>query len=82
MIERNLKKGILEGLYRTDINIKIISKMRLETMEMGFNPMIFSPEDYNIREVQMQLLNHFLHGITTLKGHKLINKYKEITDEE
>ncbi len=82
MIERNLKKGILEGLYRTDINIKIISKMRLENMEMGFNPMIFSPEDYNIREVQMQLLNHFLHGITTLKGHKLINKYKEITDEE
>ena len=82
MIERNLKQGISEGLYRADINIKIISRLRLETIELAFNPNIFPPELFNIREVQLQLLDHFLHGITTLKGHRLINKYRELTDED
>jgi AcrR family transcriptional regulator len=82
IIERNLKQGISEGLYRSDINIKVISKLRLETIEIAFNPLIFPPETYSVRDVQLQLLDHFLHGITTLKGHRLINKYKQLTDEE
>jgi hypothetical protein len=28
------------------------------------------------------MVEHFLYGICTLKGHKLINKLKEICEEE
>jgi hypothetical protein len=49
---------------------------------MGFNPAIFPQNKFNMTEVQFVLLDHFLHGITTLKGHKLINKYKQVTEEE
>ncbi|MFN3404966.1 MAG: TetR/AcrR family transcriptional regulator [Cytophagaceae bacterium] len=78
----NLKRGIEKGLYRKELNVEIISKLRMESVELGFNPTIFSPLKFTVQEIQVQFLDHFLHGICTLKGHKLINKYKQITEEE
>ena len=81
-IEDNLKRGIKQHLYRKDLNIKILARLRLAELEIGFDPAAFPPDQFNVREVQLELLDHYLHGITTLKGHKLINKYKHITEEE
>ena len=81
-VEENLQSGMKDELYRNDLNAKIMAKFRMEEVAMAFNPLIFPPDKYNIKEVQMILLDHFVHGITTLKGHKLINKYKEIKEED
>ncbi len=82
MVEDSVKRGIKQGLVRSDINTKIIARLRMEEVEMGFNPQAFPPDKYKIVDVQLALLDHFLHGICTLKGHKLINKYKELSEEE
>ena len=82
MVENNLRRGIKEGLYRPDINIKVLAKLRIEQVELAMNPAVFPPAKFNIGDVQVTLLDHFLHGITTLKGHKLINKYKQIKEED
>ncbi|MDQ3050522.1 MAG: TetR/AcrR family transcriptional regulator [Bacteroidota bacterium] len=81
-IESNLQKGVEQGLYRKDMNIPIIARLRIEEVEMGFNPLVFPPDKFNFAKVQIQLFSHFMHGITTIKGHKLINKYKQITEED
>lgn len=77
----NLKWGISMGYYRAQVNIDILSRLRMEQVEWGFNPRIFKEGKY-FSDVQVQLLDHFLYGICTLKGHKLINKYKHIQEEE
>ena len=82
MVEDSVKRGIKEGFVRPDINGKILARLRMEEIEMGFDPQTFPPDKFKIMEVQLALLEHFLHGISTLKGHKLINKYKEIIEEE
>lgn len=82
IVEENLKRGIREGYYRKDINIKILARLRVEEVEMGFNTQLFSHSKFSLGEIQLTLLDHFMHGITTLKGHKLINKYKQIAEEE
>ena len=82
MVVENLQKGIEQGLYRKDMDIKIIAKLRVEQVEMAFNPTIFPTDKFKPVQVQMQLLDHFMHGISTLKGHKLINKYKHLIEEE
>lgn len=82
LVEENLKRGIKEGLYRSDFNPRIIAKVRIEQIEMGINPAVFPPDKFNISEVQVCLMDHFLHGIATLKGHKLINKYKQLNEDE
>lgn len=82
MVEDNLRRGIKEELYRPDINIKVLAKLRIEEVELAMNPDAFPPGKFNLQDVQLALLDHFIHGITTLKGHKLINKYKKIKEEE
>jgi AcrR family transcriptional regulator len=82
MVEGSIERGIKEGLVRTDINAKVIARLRIEEVEMGLNPEIFPPDKFKMLDVQLAMIDHFLHGICTLKGHKLINKYKEVTEEE
>jgi TetR/AcrR family transcriptional regulator, cholesterol catabolism regulator len=82
MVESSIERGMKEGLVRPDINAKILSRWRIEQVEMGFNSEIFPPDKFKIAEVQLAMIDHFLYGICTLKGHKLINKYKQVIEEE
>lgn len=81
-IMSNLERGKELGLYRKTVNSKILGIMRLEEVECAMDPSIFPPEKFTIHEVQVQMLEHFLHGICTLRGHRLVNKYLQINEEE
>ncbi|MGZ3899747.1 MAG: TetR/AcrR family transcriptional regulator [Bacteroidia bacterium] len=80
-LENSLRKGLEQGLVRKDLDIKIISRMRLENIDMSFSHEVFPPDKFNLTDVHIEMTEHFLYGICTLKGHKLINKYKNITEE-
>jgi AcrR family transcriptional regulator len=82
MVEESINKGIKQGVVRGDINSKIFARLRIKEVEMGFDPTTFPPEKFKIVDVQLALMDHFLHGICTLKGHKMINKHKAIIEEE
>ncbi len=75
-LEELLKKGIKQGLIREDIDVKIMAKMRVNQVEMGFNSTIFPQPQFNTWKVQYQLMEHFNYGICTLKGHELLDQYK------
>jgi AcrR family transcriptional regulator len=75
-IEENLRRGIRQGLYRKELNLKIMARLRLEELQLGYNPDVFPPDSFNIQEVQLSMMEHFLHGIVTLKGYELIEKHK------
>jgi AcrR family transcriptional regulator len=81
-VEKSLEKGKQDGFVRTDVNSKILAKLRGEEIEMGFNSAIYPPDKFRILDVQIAFVEHFLYGICTLKGHKLINKHKQIIEEE
>lgn len=81
-VEDNLKRGIEEGLYRENLNVKLMAILRIEQFNMAYNQQIINPNHFNIGDVHVLFLDHFLHGISTLKGHKLINKYRQIQEEE
>ncbi len=82
MVETALENGKTQGLVRPDLNIKILARVRLQQLEMGFDPRIFPPDKFKLLDVQLSMIEHFLYGICTLKGHKLINKYKQVVEEE
>lgn len=82
MVELSLTKGQKEGYIRNDINVKLMAKLRVELIEMSINGNTFNHDQFNLVEVTIALTEHFLYGVCTLKGHKLINKYKNIIDEE
>ncbi len=80
-LEELLNKGINQGYIRPDIDVKIMARMRVSQVETGFNTQIFPMAEFNPWKVQSQFLEHFNYGICTLKGYKLLNKYKNIDEE-
>lgn len=80
-VVRNLKQGIKEGYFRSDINPEILAVVRLETIQMGFDDQVFPRDKFNLTQVQLHILEHFIHGLLTEKGKKLYNKYRESITE-
>jgi len=80
-LEQLLDKGIKQGYIRPDIDVKILARMRVAQVEMGFNASLFPVAEFSIWKVQYQMLEHFNYGICTLKGYKLLNQYKNIIEE-
>lgn len=77
MMVDNLKRGIAAGLYRDKLKIDILVRMRLGVMRMSFSPEFNPDNKYSMEELQIALLNHFLIGITTIKGYKIAEEYKK-----
>lgn len=75
IIKSNLERGIAEGLYRSDLDTEIITAVRLETMTMIFDERFTIVQKHKVLYVEEQMLFHFLYGIATPKGVKLIEKY-------
>lgn len=76
VIRQNIERGINEELYRPEIKVDVLSRYRLETMLIPFNLMAFPPGKYNLADVTQEIMEHFLYGLATPKGYKLIVKYK------
>ena len=43
---------------------------------IAFDQQVFPAGKYNLADVTKEILEHFIYGLATVKGHKLIQKYK------
>ncbi len=75
MIKENLERGAKEDIYRTDLNIDLTTRHRIETAFMPFNQEAFPQNKYPINQTCQELAILFLHSICNVKGKKLIEKY-------
>ncbi len=77
VVKDNIEWGIREELYREDIQIDVMAKYRIESIMVPFNVSAFPPGKYNLAEVSQLILENFTYGLATIKGHQLIQQYKE-----
>lgn len=77
MIKENLERGLREGLYRDEINIDVLTRYRVESVIMPFNPEFQQGLKKDLTDLCRELSIHFLYGIATPKGQKFIEKYKK-----
>lgn len=70
-----LEQGIEEGFFRKELNKEVIAKIRLEQVQWIFDEEIFPPDQFDFKEVQIQIFEHFIYGIVTPKGYELLEKY-------
>lgn len=76
LIKENLIKGMDQGFYRADLDVEILSRFRLETIFIPFNLNLFPLSKFDPIKVHTQLMEHFVYGLMTEKGHALMNQYK------
>lgn len=74
-IIENLKTGIGEELYRSNIKIEIMAKLRLEEIQWSLSKEILQDSKYTLLETHNEILLNFLYGIVSINGLKMIKKY-------
>src|SRR5277367_2401166 len=75
MIKENLERGSREDIYRTELNIDLTTRHRIETAFMPFNQETFPQNKYPMNQTCQELTILFLHSVCNPKGKKLIEKY-------
>ena len=81
-ITDNLRRGMAEGLYRADLDVEVLARLRLAQIELAFNADVFPSRQFDVQRLQQRILEHFMLGIASLKGHKLINDLRHVTEIE
>jgi TetR/AcrR family transcriptional regulator, cholesterol catabolism regulator len=76
-IRQDLLEGIEQGFFRPDIKVDILAKMRMEQIELGFDPQMFPPNKFSIIEVELTMLDHFIRGVLTEKGLEVYQAYQK-----
>jgi AcrR family transcriptional regulator len=74
-VTQNLLQGVEEGLFRKEIDVEIISIFRMESAMLIFKSNLFNNIKHDILKINNELFAHYMYGIATIKGHKLIDKY-------
>jgi AcrR family transcriptional regulator len=76
IIKQNLIEGVKKQLYRPEINIEILTRYRMEVIDMGFNPQIFPQNQFKQTDIHLEITDTFLRGILSPKGLELYEKTK------
>ena len=74
---QNLERGIREELFRSEIHVDILARYRVETMLIAFNPEFQRNVKQSLLEIEKEIIIHYLFGLVSLKGYKLVLKYME-----
>lgn len=68
IVKRNLEEGITQKYYRENINTTILSKIRVEMIDLIFRKNLFDYNTENMFDIQEQSTDLFLRGIMTPIG--------------
>jgi AcrR family transcriptional regulator len=64
----NLKKGIAEGLYRSDLNTNIIVSIYLTILYNLLSAKLINTKEYSFSTIYRELFIYHTHGISSRKG--------------
>lgn len=75
VIRKNLMRGMEEGLYRSDLHLEIITRLRLENILIPFNPEFYHAVKSDMVSITQEMTFHYLYGIVSIEGYQLTQKY-------
>ncbi|MCC3154036.1 hypothetical protein Q3A66_14010 [Hymenobacter sp. BT770] len=70
-LQQLLNDGIRNRLFRSDININLVSKILIEQINLLLNPQVFPPDRYNMAEVFRSIFLYYIRGICTDAGTRI-----------
>lgn len=77
-IKDNINRGLAEGFYRANINVDILSQLRLDHSNIIFHQHDhYTMNKYSLAQVMIAITENFLYGICNLKGLELIKVYQK-----
>ena len=79
-ITNNLSRGIEEGLYRPELQVKTIAHIRQVQLRSVQNLQNFPADQFTYQTLLKQLTELFLYGISSPTGQQQISKYIKLNN--
>jgi len=70
-LQQLLNDGIRTRLFRSDINIQLVTKIIMEQLNLLLNPQVFPPDRFNMSEVFRSIFLYYVRGICTEEGSRV-----------
>jgi AcrR family transcriptional regulator len=70
-----VNKGVVQGYFRGDINLDIITKVLIEQINIMYNTHLFPAYRYQTAEVFRNIFYYYLKGISTSEGANLLQNF-------
>ncbi len=70
-----LNRGVVEGYFRKDINLQLVTKIIFEQFMMMINPAVFPPTKYDLAELFRSIYLYYVRGICTDKGGRQAEEF-------
>lgn len=70
-LQQLLNDGIRNRLFRSDININLVTKVLMEQLNLLLNPGVFPPDRYNMAEVFRSIFLYYIRGLCTDEGARI-----------
>ncbi len=74
-IERNLHRGIKEGVYRPEIDVPVMARLHLGSIDLALDPELFPSRQFSLGRVMQVTDEGFLRSVATAAGLALFNRY-------
>ncbi len=81
-IESNILEGIEEGLYRDNLNPKLVATIYVTLIDAIFDSKLFRDTKYSFEEMHVEIARYHLKGIASEKGIKYIKQLFDIDKKE
>ncbi len=75
----NLKHGVKQGVYRTDLNADVVSRVYIGGIDILINQTLFPVKKYAYINLYTEYLNYHFRGIVSAKGLKMLEQQNLLT---
>lgn len=82
MIMRNLEKGVAEGLFRQDMDARVISKLHVARVEMLHASGIVDDEELSAGRFIDEIFKYHIHGICNDEGLKYFRQHQDQSEKQ
>ena len=67
-VEKNMERGMEEGLYRENLVPKIIARLHIHKIDALFDSDVFPPHEISFQEAHTEMMKYHIRGIANEKG--------------
>jgi len=82
LITENLRKGKKEGVYRQDIDERVIGQLYMARVEMLDSNEIIVESDSRSSEFMQEVFTYHLHGICNEKGLEILSRIEDKNENQ
>lgn len=72
VIRSNINRGINEKLYRDDLNVEVIARLYISTIETIMNPEIYDWPNFQFQELFKEIMRFQFHGLVNENGRNYL----------